>query len=186
MVRISSLYSGRWDGAFNIVSLYFNEIPLWPVGGLGPGMAKIVGSNGLACKGSPRVAAAAAAAPASAFPSQAFGAKIICCPPACPGREGINIVYERTSHAVFKIEVFECPSYVIQPFTIYLAQNNPSKRNPELKMKMSLGVLDILRLLQELTRVGQEVSLQEVEFRWLILNSSHCTGNMYHRVHARV
>ena len=39
---------------------------------------------------------------------------------------------------------FKCPSNVIWPFKICLFQNNPSKRNPELKMKTSLEVLNIL------------------------------------------
>jgi hypothetical protein len=38
----------------------------------------------------------------------------------------------------------QCPSNAIWTFKIYLSQNNPSKRNPKLKMKMSLEVLNII------------------------------------------
>ena len=53
------------------------------------------------------------------------------------------------STAVFKIEVFECPSNTIRPFKIYLFQNNPSKRNPKLKMNTSLKVLNIIFMSQK-------------------------------------
>ena len=43
------------------------------------------------------------------------------------------------------------------PFKLYLSQNNPSKRNPELKMKTWIEVLNIIYPPQEPT------SLQEVE-----------------------
>jgi hypothetical protein len=47
-----------------------------------------------------------------------------------------------------------CPSNVIWPFKIYVSQNNPSKRNPKLKMKMSLEILNIICMSQEPTSVG--------------------------------
>ena len=48
----------------------------------------------------------------------------------------------------------QCPSNVIWPFKIYLAQNNSSWRNPKLKMRMSLEVLNIICPPQEPTSVG--------------------------------
>ena len=38
----------------------------------------------------------------------------------------------------------QCPSNTIWPFKIYFSQNNPSKCNPELKMRTSLEVLDTI------------------------------------------
>ena len=48
----------------------------------------------------------------------------------------------------------QCPSNVIWPFNVYLSHNNPSKRNPKLKMKTSLEVLNIICPSQEPTSVG--------------------------------
>jgi hypothetical protein len=61
---------------------------------------------------------------------------------------------------VFKIKVFNALSIAIWPFIIYLAQNGPSKRNPKLKMKTSLEVLNTL-----VTRTNKRraLPLQEVE-----------------------
>ena len=48
----------------------------------------------------------------------------------------------------------QCPSNAIWPFKIYLSQHNPSKRNPKLKMKTSLEVLNIICMSQEPTSIG--------------------------------
>ena len=72
------------------------------------------------------------------------------------------------------------------PFRMYLSQNNPSKcKVPKLEMKISLKVLNIIYPQQGTTK-HMELSLQEVEFRLLFLNSSHCIQNMYHIIHAQV
>ena len=51
---------------------------------------------------------------------------------------------------MFKIEVFNA---LQTPFKVYLSQNNPLKRNPELNMKTSLEVLNIICPSQEPTSV---------------------------------
>jgi hypothetical protein len=51
---------------------------------------------------------------------------------------------------------------MIWSFKIYLSQNNPSKRNPKLNMKMSLEVLNIICPPQEPTK-RRALLLQEVE-----------------------
>ena len=89
----------------------------------------------------------------------------------------------RARDAVFKIEVFNALQTWFWPFKTHLSQNNLSKRNPNLKMKASLEVLDIICPSQE-PHERRALSLQESGVRWLILDSSHCIGNMYHIVHA--
>jgi hypothetical protein len=52
---------------------------------------------------------------------------------------------------------------------IYLSQNNPSKRNPNLEMKTSLKVLNIICLAQESTSVGHR-HYKEVELDgWFLI-----------------
>ena len=85
----------------------------------------------------------------------------------------------------FKRKMLGSASNTIWPFKIYLSQNNPSKRNPILKMKTSLEVLNIICLPQR-TQQRRALSLQRSRFRWSILNSSHFTRHMYHINHAQV
>jgi hypothetical protein len=78
------------------------------------------------------------------------------------------------SHAMLKIEVFNAPSNVTWPFKIHLSQNNPSKRNPESKLKTSLEVLYRICPPQEPhKRRASSLSLQRSAVRWSILHSSH-------------
>ena len=58
------------------------------------------------------------------------------------------------SLAVLKIGSLRCPSNAISAFKIYLSQNNPSKRNPKLKMNTSLEVLNIIYPPKERTSAG--------------------------------
>ena len=48
----------------------------------------------------------------------------------------------------------QCPSHASSPFKIHLSQNNSSKRNPKLKMKTSLEVLNIIYMSEEPTSAG--------------------------------
>ena len=48
----------------------------------------------------------------------------------------------------------QCPSNAIWPFKTYLSENNPSKRNPNSKMKTLLEVLNIICPSQEPTSEG--------------------------------
>ena len=48
----------------------------------------------------------------------------------------------------------QCPSNTVWPFIIYLFQNNPSKCNPELKVKTLFEVLNVVCLPQKPTSVG--------------------------------
>ena len=50
---------------------------------------------------------------------------------------------------------FQCHVNMIWAFKIYLSQNNPSKRNPKLKMEMSLEVLNIVYMPREPTSVRE-------------------------------
>jgi hypothetical protein len=64
---------------------------------------------------------------------------------------------------VFKIEVFIALQMRVGPPDYrYLSQKSPSKHNPNLKLKTSLEVLNIICPPQEPTSIGQS-SLQEVE-----------------------
>jgi hypothetical protein len=79
----------------------------------------------------------------------------------------------------------QCPSNAIQPFKIHLSQNNPSKRNPKLKIKTSLEVLNVICPSQEPTNKRRASSLQEEELdSWfLILHSvlETCTIKFMHK-----
>ena len=67
---------------------------------------------------------------------------------------------------VFKELSLQCPSSTIWPFKIYLSQNSPSKRNPNLKMNTSLEVLNMICPPQEPTSIG----LQEMELDgWFLI-----------------
>ena len=48
----------------------------------------------------------------------------------------------------------QCPSSAIWHFKIFLSQNSPSNRNPKLKLKTSLEVLNIICPTQEPTSIG--------------------------------
>ena len=89
----------------------------------------------------------------------------------------------RLSQSVFKIEVFNALQMWFGPSNIYLSQTNPSKHNPEFKMKTSLEVLNIIYLPQEPTSVGHCTTRRGV--KWLITIFSHCTKNMYHIIQAQ-
>jgi hypothetical protein len=64
--------------------------------------------------------------------------------------------------AMFKIKVFNALQMQFGPLK-YLSQNNPSKRNPKLKMKTSLEVLNKNLPTTRTNMCTKAVSLQEVE-----------------------
>ena len=78
----------------------------------------------------------------------------------------------------------QCPSNATWLFKIYLSQNNPSKCNPKLKMKMSLTVLNRISPPQEPTK-HRALSLQEVEldgwFSILHIILETCTIRFMHK-----
>ena len=93
------------------------------------------------------------------------------------------LVYEVALSNV-KIEVFNALQTRFGPSKHTPSQNSPSKRNPILKMKTSLKVLNIICPPQEPTSVGIVTTRSGV--RQLILNSLQCTRNIYHIIHAQV
>ena len=73
----------------------------------------------------------------------------------------------------------QCPSNAVWPFKIYFSQNNPSKPNPNLqKEDVTWSPRYNLPAIGTNRRMG--IVTTESGVRWLILDSSHCTGNMYH------
>ena len=65
-------------------------------------------------------------------------------------------------------------------------KHNPSKRNPKLKIE-DVTWSPQCALLGTRTNKHKALSKQEVELDgWCVSNSSHCTENMFHIIHARV
>ena len=81
---------------------------------------------------------------------------------------------------MFKIEVFNA----LQT-RFGTSKYTSLKTQPQIETHTSIEILNINYMPQKPTCVTNIVTTRS-KVRWLILNSSHCTGNMYHIIHAQV
>ena len=96
---------------------------------------------------------------------------------------------EREKKCSIKIEVFISALHTqFGPSQYIYTSLNVALQNatPIWKMKPSLEVLNTIYPPQEPMSVGHYIVTTRRGVRWLILSSSHCTGNMYHVIHVQV
>ena len=87
---------------------------------------------------------------------------------------------------MFKIEVFNALQMRFGPSKYTSLKTTLQETQPQTEIE---DVTQSPQYNLPTTRTNKRtraLSLQEVEFRWSILNSSHCTGNMYYITHAQV
>ena len=78
----------------------------------------------------------------------------------------------------------QCPSNVIRPFQIYLSQKSHSRMQPQLE-KEDITWNSQYNLPTTRTNKRRGIIFTRSGVRWLILNTSHHAGNMFHIIHAQ-
>jgi hypothetical protein len=73
--------------------------------------------------------------------------------PKFKGRRNLKCLFFEEGNGSVQDWSLQCPSNVMWPFKIYLSQIGPSKHSPELKMKTSLEVLNVIHMPQEPTSI---------------------------------